>query len=188
MKRTMIVTLAALTAAGLAGCAKPAGPKTTDIEAVDRPMQELMPAPAAPQPATPDTAVYEPPLPADTLAPEPPGVPEPRLHTVVKGDTLMAIARRYCGSARRYREIARLNSELEQALQPRPAARARPPAEPATAPAPARTYRVRSGDTLWSIADELYRDRTQWHKIFEANKDKLGESGRLQVGQILTIP
>ena len=31
MKRTMIVTLAALTAAALAGCAKPAGPKTTDI-------------------------------------------------------------------------------------------------------------------------------------------------------------
>lgn len=105
------MTLAALAAAALAGCAKPAGPKTTDIEAVDRPMQELMPAPVPPEPATPDTAAYEPPPPpADTLAPEPPGEPQPRLHTVVKGDTLMAIARRYHGSAGRYREIARLNS------------------------------------------------------------------------------
>ena len=51
-----------------------------------------------------------------------------------------------------------------------------------------RTYKVSSGDTLSSIALKVYGDRNRWRDIQKANKAILGESSRLQVGQVLVIP
>lgn len=51
-----------------------------------------------------------------------------------------------------------------------------------------RTYRVKSGDTLSSIASELYSDAKRWKEIQKANEEILGRSSRLKVGQILIIP
>lgn len=51
-----------------------------------------------------------------------------------------------------------------------------------------RTYKVKAGDTLSSIAGEVYNDRTRWVKISEANRRILGGATSLKPGQILTIP
>jgi tetratricopeptide (TPR) repeat protein len=51
-----------------------------------------------------------------------------------------------------------------------------------------RTYRVQRGDTLSSIAADVYKDATQWRRIYEANRDSLKESSQLRVGQLLVIP
>ena len=51
-----------------------------------------------------------------------------------------------------------------------------------------RTYCVRSGDTLSSIAVKMYRDVSKWREIYQANRETLGGSNRLRVGQILIIP
>ncbi len=51
-----------------------------------------------------------------------------------------------------------------------------------------RTYKVKAGDTLSSIASECYNDRTRWTRIAEANRRTLGGSTNLKPGQILTIP
>ena len=50
------------------------------------------------------------------------------------------------------------------------------------------TYTVQSGDTLSKIAKEHLGDANAYMKIFEANKDKLSDPDKIQVGQVLTIP
>jgi nucleoid-associated protein YgaU len=51
-----------------------------------------------------------------------------------------------------------------------------------------QTYTVKSGDTLSKIAKQFYGDAQQYPKIFEANRDKLSDPDKIQVGQVLTIP
>lgn len=52
----------------------------------------------------------------------------------------------------------------------------------------ARTYTVKSGDTLSKIAKEFYGNANDYNRIFEANQDKLQSPDKIQVGQQLTIP
>jgi hypothetical protein len=51
-----------------------------------------------------------------------------------------------------------------------------------------RIYVVQSGDSLSKIAKEVYGDGSRWPEIFEANKDKLSDPGRIYPGQELRIP
>jgi nucleoid-associated protein YgaU len=57
----------------------------------------------------------------------------------------------------------------------------------AAAPA-ARTYTVKSGDTLSKIAKEHYGDANAYMKIFNANKDQLSDPDKIKPGQELKIP
>ena len=52
------------------------------------------------------------------------------------------------------------------------------------------TVEVKPGDNLWKIAGywEVYGDRFQWEKLYEANKDQLRDPNMLKVGQVLVIP
>lgn len=72
-----------------------------------------------------------------------------------------------------------------------------PPPRPVPAPAdvkqaepvkPAKTYTVRTGDTLSRIAGAVYGDSTLWGKIYEANRDQMKNEGDIKVGQTLVIP
>lgn len=51
-----------------------------------------------------------------------------------------------------------------------------------------RTYTVKSGDTLSGIAESELGDGTAYMKIFNANKDVLGDPDKIQPGQVLKIP
>ena len=51
-----------------------------------------------------------------------------------------------------------------------------------------RSYTVQSGDTLSKISKQFYGNANQYMKIFEANRDKLQNPDRIQVGQELKIP
>lgn len=59
---------------------------------------------------------------------------------------------------------------------------------PASETPPARTYTVRSGDSLWKIAQAYYGNGGLFPRIFEANRDKLSDPDRIHTGQVLTIP
>lgn len=55
------------------------------------------------------------------------------------------------------------------------------------------TYTVKSGDTLWEIAEARYGSGFEWTKILEANKDKVGflpngTQALIEVGAELTLP
>jgi nucleoid-associated protein YgaU len=59
---------------------------------------------------------------------------------------------------------------------------------PAGGAAAPRTYTVQKGDTLSKISKQYYGDANKYMKIFEANKDKLKDPDKIQVGQVLVIP
>ncbi len=49
-------------------------------------------------------------------------------------------------------------------------------------------YSVKSGDTLPKISQLFYGDSNEYMRIFYANRDKLHDPDRIQVGQHLVIP
>ncbi len=63
------------------------------------------------------------------------------------------------------------------------------PAAGAAAPAAAaKTYTVKSGDTLSAIAKEHLGSAGAYMKIFELNKDQLTDPDKIKPGQVLRLP
>jgi len=62
------------------------------------------------------------------------------------------------------------------------------PPPPLSAHPAARTYVVQPRDTLSSIAAKVYRDRNQWKKIYDANRNTLATPQSARAGQTLVIP
>jgi nucleoid-associated protein YgaU len=60
-----------------------------------------------------------------------------------------------------------------------------PPSPPPSEPT---TYTVQPGDTLSSIARQVYGQASLWRVIFEANRDTLPAPGLIKPGQVLRIP
>jgi hypothetical protein len=56
-----------------------------------------------------------------------------------------------------------------------------------TAPKPRRTYVVRKGEGIQSIAERVYGDRSQWRKIMSANPG-VKDPDKLSPGQVLILP
>jgi nucleoid-associated protein YgaU len=50
------------------------------------------------------------------------------------------------------------------------------------------TYRVKQGDTLRSIAKEVYGDEGRWMRLAEVNRQRLGEPPVLYPGMELDLP
>ena len=51
-----------------------------------------------------------------------------------------------------------------------------------------QTYTVKPGDTLSKISKQFYGDANEYMRIFYANKDKLKDPDKIQVGQELNVP
>lgn len=51
-----------------------------------------------------------------------------------------------------------------------------------------KTYTVKSGDSLWKIAKQMYGNGSQYTKIYEANKDKIKNPNLIYAGQTFIIP
>lgn len=70
-----------------------------------------------------------------------------------------------------------------QAAQPAAAAQAAAPAEQ-----PAEFYTIQSGDSLSKIAQRYYGDANAYNKIFEANREVIGDPDKIYPGQQIRIP
>ncbi len=88
-------------------------------------------------------------------------------------------------------------SELEKALAGQPVAAApQPPApppvstptEPPVARPTVRTHTVQKSDTLYSLAEKYYGSKSDWAKIYAANRQTMRSPNELKVGQQLVIP
>lgn len=51
-----------------------------------------------------------------------------------------------------------------------------------------QTYTVKAGDTLSKISKQYYGDANEYMRIFYANRDKLRDPDKIQVGQQLIVP
>ena len=60
----------------------------------------------------------------------------------------------------------------------------RPPA----AKAAAKTYTVKSGDSLWKIAQATLGKGGRYMEIYNLNKDKIKNPSLIYPGQVLTLP
>ncbi len=70
----------------------------------------------------------------------------------------------------------------------------RPTPPPPIAPDPPRelplSYRVRGGETLWTIAarKDIYADALLWPLLYQANRDQIKDPRQIYPGQTLNIP
>ena len=55
-------------------------------------------------------------------------------------------------------------------------------------PAGGQVYTVQKGDSLYELARRFYNDQSRWREIWEANKNRLADPDKLQVGMKLIIP
>ena len=62
------------------------------------------------------------------------------------------------------------------------------PGAGASAPAAAKTYTVKAGDTLSQIAKDHLGSAGAYMKIFELNKDQLTDPDKIKPGQVLRLP
>lgn len=56
------------------------------------------------------------------------------------------------------------------------------------APSGGRVHVVQKGDTLFKLARQYYNDQARWRDIWEANKTRVPDPNKLQVGTRLIIP
>lgn len=111
----------------------------------------------------------------------------PRAYTVVKDDWLMKIARkpRIYGDGYQWPRIYRKNKD--QIKDPDLIYPGQVFLIPRGLPT---THTVVKGENLRTIAAyrEIYGDRSQWTRIYEANRDKILDPDNIEPGIVLTIP
>jgi nucleoid-associated protein YgaU len=138
----------------------------------------LVPTPSAPRaiPVPPPAGVAASPLVSGKLA----------TVTVQPGDSLWKFAAARLGNGRRWQELLSLNPELRNPDVIRIGSQIVVPASLAPRPTPTK-YTVRSGDTLWSIAQSHFGHGASWSCIAQANTD-LQDANLIRIGQLLLLP
>jgi len=92
------------------------------------------------------------------------------------------------------RQLEAMKAELEksraemEAIKARAAAKAAAPQPKSQQPSGPRSYVVKDGDTLESIAASMYGNSARWPEIYRANSGSLGRGGEVKPGQVLTLP
>ena len=139
----------------------------------------------------------------------------PGEYKVKSGDTLSTIAKDQLGAEHLWELIAKANEDKlagrpnvlkvgtvlrippkpEKADKPSRTILPKPGTQPDLKEEPVptdlagkRTYRIKSGDSLWKIAERELGDGLKWEKLYEANKSRLPSKTDLKVGQVIALP
>jgi len=113
------------------------------------------------------------------------------VHLVESGDDLWSLSEHYYGDGRQWRKIAMANPELLTGGPDRlePGWRLRiPDVESPDGGSDARTIVVKRGDTLSSIAKEVYGSESLWPRILRANRAQLSDADDIVPGVRLALP
>lgn len=88
-------------------------------------------------------------------------------------------------------QIETLKTELEKSraeMEELKARSAKPAPRQAKPAAERRSYTVKDGDTLESVAVKIYGNPDRWMEIYRANSGSVGRGGELKPGQVLALP
>lgn len=188
---------------GSAATVGPANPAPSQPGVQDRGLEQLLP----PSRSTYTEVTVIPVTPTNPSA----GTTASKTYVVKAGDTLSSIAQREYGNQSRWVEIARANPTVDpnrlhvgQSIRlpatsgsiapvvshtPTALAATPPAKRTATNSSGQHVHMVRSGDTLYSIARQYYRDADKWSLIYSANRKVIGANpDRLPEGARLHIP
>lgn len=114
---------------------------------------------------------------------------EARTYTIRSGDCLWNIAKDQLGSAAKWSDIYKMNSDI-LGVNPdliRPGTTIQLPGAGSEV-ANVAQYTVKPGDNLWDIAKNQLGDGTKWSDLYKNNQDIIGANPRLiQPGQTLNI-
>ena len=113
------------------------------------------------------------------------------VHIVKTGDDLWSLSEDYYGDGRQWRKIAVANPKLltggPDRLQPGWRLTI-PDVESPDAASKTRTIVVKRGDTLSSIAKEVYGSESEWPRILRANRAQLSDPDDIVPGVRLVLP
>jgi LysM repeat protein len=109
-------------------------------------------------------------------------------YTIQQGDSLFSIAQQAYGDGNQWQKIYDANKQVigddPNLIRPGELLLI-----PALGPTPGSNYTVEPGDSLFSIAQLAYGDSNQWQKIYDANKQVIGNDPNLiRPGEVLYIP
>jgi nucleoid-associated protein YgaU len=126
---------------------------------------------------------------------------EVRFHDVRPGESLSEIAHRYYGDVRLTDELAELNGiddpddlraghrlRVPQVAEVAPGQQTATPPPPDTPPPAYGSYRIVSGDSLSSIARRFLRSPDRWRRLYELNRDVIGDPDNIRVGTVIRVP
>ncbi len=102
------------------------------------------------------------------------------IYTVKKGDTLETIAKKFYGKSSKWEKIYYANKNKVTASKKVKAGK--------QLFIPAMNCTVKKGDGLKKLAKKYYGAKSEWRRIYEANKDVISSSKKLKAGVSLVIP
>lgn len=110
-------------------------------------------------------------------------------YQVKPGDTLSKLAQRYLGSAKRWPELYAMNrGRVHNPALIRSGQMLAVPMGGSYASGKSRTYVVRPGDSLFTIASEHLGNGMRWGSIYRMNRDHIQNARMIFPGQHLTLP
>lgn len=102
------------------------------------------------------------------------------IYTVKKGETLQDIAEKFYGKSSKWEKIYNANKNKVTASKKVKAGK--------QLFIPAMNCTVNKGDDLKKLAKKYYGARSEWRRIYEANKDVVASDKKLKAGVSLVIP
>lgn len=106
-------------------------------------------------------------------------------YTVKAGDTLMKIAFEVYGDLYKWRELYELNKDQiknPNAIPGDVILKYNPPASPVTIQKNGEKYLIKKGDTLGTISQSVYGDKSRWKEIYENNRQLIKNPNKIFAG------
>lgn len=118
-------------------------------------------------------------------APPVAGTGELASYTVQAGDTLMKIAFNVYGDIRQWKTIYELNKDKIKSANNLTAGTVVKYDKPASEPVIQQNgdpYMIKQGDTLGTIADDIYAKKSKWKQLYENNRTLIHDPNRIYAG------
>lgn len=194
------VSATALTNTGTGSSAAAAQPQTKPAAPVSQNSLDAILGASTNTPTPPANAPSTAPPTTTTTVAAPATKPTPTgdtIYTVQPGDTFSSIASKHYNDESKWFDIAQSNPTVDP-TRLRVGQELRLPAiqflakheEPIPAgPTGIKTYTIRPGDSLSTVAEVSYGDPTLWRVIYNFNREKIGDNpNAIQAGMTLRVP